>query len=293
MRFCMSSLMSTRCLVPALLLLAGIASSAANAGTLKGKYTSPLGPLDVKEAADGTVTGSITTPKNACNFPVGTKVLSGTRLDDSCVAGTFTACKVITDTCAGIIKGDTILLVAQNGGLLSGTIHLDGKGCKTPLTSDALVLKKAAAGAPKPPAPPKPAKVVPADVDALLLQAQTLINNGEAEEARKKCTEASVLDPTRSQAYGCIGVTYYQRERYDEAFEYYAKAIEADPTNPDTYYNMGCVYAITGKAEEAIQYIRLAVLNGYIDLKTLSDDADLKSLHGNPAFEKLKAGELE
>lgn len=284
--------LSARRLVPVLLVL--LASLPAAAGPLKGKFTSPLGPLELKETADGTVTGSITNAKNACNFPVGTKVLSGTRLDDSCVAGTFTACKLITDTCAGIIKGDTILLVAQNGGLLSGTIHLDGKGCKTPLTGDALVLKRsAAAGAPKPPAPPKPKKVVPADVDALLLQAQTLINNGEAEEARKKCTEAAALDPSRSQAYGCIGVTYYQRERYDEAFEYYAKAIEADPTNPDTYYNMGCVYAILGKSEEAIQYIRLAVLNGYIDLKTLADDADLKSLHGNPAFEKLKAGELE
>jgi hypothetical protein len=273
--------------------LGALLAAPAIAGPLKGKFTSPLGPLDVKESADGTVTGSITNAKNACNFPVGTKVLNGTRLDDSCVAGTFTACKIITDTCAGIIKGDAILLVAQNGGLLSGTIHLDGKGCKTPFTGESLVLKKSVAAAPKPPPPPKPVKVVAADIDALLSQAQTLINNGEAEEARKKCTEASNLDPARSQAYVCIGVTYYQRERYDEAFEYYAKAIEADPTNPDTYYNMGCVYAITGKTEEAIQYLRLAVLNGYIDLKTLIDDGDLKKLHGNPAFEKLKAGELE
>ncbi len=271
------------------LLLSLVLSAPAAAGPLSGKFQSPLGVLLLSENADGAVVGTITDANNACNFPKGTAVLAGTRLDESCVAGSLTACKLITDTCAGIIKGDTILLVTNNGSKLSGTIHLDGKGCKTPLTSDALVLKKANVAKP----PPPPPKVKAVNVDALLHEAQTLIGAGEAEEARKKCLEAVKLDPSRSQAHTCVGVTYYLRDRYDEAFEAYAKALDADPTNPDVYYNMACVYAVLGKTEEAIQYLRLTLLNGYVQVKTMSEDADLKSLHGNPDFERLKTGLLE
>ena len=85
----------------------------------------------------------------------------------------------------------------------------------------------------------------------------------------------------------------YLRERYDEAFEQYATALEADPATGDVYYNMASIYAIQGKTEEAIQYLKLSVLNGYIDIKTLSTDNDLKNLHGNPDFERLKTGALE
>jgi hypothetical protein len=269
--------------------IALLASTPAAAAPLSGKFTSPLGVLAIKEGADGTVSGSITDPKNPCGFPKGTEVLSGSRLDDSCVAGTFKACKIITDTCAGIIQGDAILLVTKGGSLLSGTVHLDAKGCATPLNGDALVLKKV--GAPPPPKPPpKPKKD---DAIRLAKEAHPLIMAGEAEEARKKCQEAVKLDPGYSQGYTCIAVSYYLRERYDEAFEYYAKALEAEPANGDVYYNMASIYAIQGKTEEAIQYLKLSVLNGYIDIKTLSTDNDFKNLHGNPDFERLKTGALE
>ena len=33
-------------------------------------------------------------------------------------------------------------------------------------------------------------------------------------------------------------------------------------------------------------------MNGYIDLKTLSSDSDLKNLTGNEVFERIKKGEL-
>lgn len=277
-----------------LAVLAALAATSTAAAPLAGRFSSPLGPLELKEEKDGVVKGTITDPKNACNFPKGTVVLDGSRLDDTCVAGSFIACKIITETCAGTIKGDTILLVTGSGSKLSGTIHLDGKGCKTPLSSDTLVMQKASARKPPPKStpPPKVKAAKAASVDAVLAAAQTLITAGEAEEARKKCQEAITLDPDASQGWTCLAVTYYLRERYEEAFENYAKALEADPTNHDVYYNMACIYAILGKSEEAIQYLRLSVLNGFVQLSTLTEDADLKSLHGHPEFEKLKAGQF-
>jgi hypothetical protein len=272
-----------------MVLLLALATSTATAAPLSGRFQSPLGIIVMKEGADGTVAGTIAETKNPCGFPKGTQVLSGTRLDDSCVAGTLKACKVITATCAGFIQGDAILLVTKGGALLSGTVHLDAQGCSTPLQGDALVLKKVGSPAPPKP-PPKPKKD---EAVALATQAQPLIMAGEAEEARKLCQEAVKLDPEFSQGYTCIGVSYYLRERYDEAFEQYSKALEANPANGDVYYNMASIYAIQGKIDEAIEYLKLSYLNGYIDRATLSTDNDLKNLHGNPAFERLRAGELD
>ncbi|MDP2345415.1 MAG: tetratricopeptide repeat protein [Deltaproteobacteria bacterium] len=274
---------------PFLVCCAFLAPTAVLAAPLSGTFSSPLGPLKVAETADGTVTGAITDAKNVCSFPKGTVVLNGARLDES-VAGSFKACRLISDTCfAGTLEGDTILLVTKGGALMSGTVHLDSKGCKTPVTGDAVTLRKAGA---KPPPPPPPV----ADrgrAEALAKEAQPLLIAGEAEEARKKCQEAVKIDPGFSQGYTCIGISFFLRERYEETFEQYKLALEADPSNRDVYYNMACIYAVQSKVEEALEYLKLAVMNGYVDLKTLNNDSDLKNLHGNPTFEKLKVGEFE
>lgn len=265
-----------------------LAASTSRAAPVAGTFSSPLGNLAIKETADGTVTGSILDPTNQCGFRKGTVVLNGFRLDES-VAGTFKGCKLITENCAGPIDGEIILLVTKGGALLSGTVHLDSKGCKTPLNGDAVVLRKAGG---KPP-PPKPPVADRSKAELLAKDAMPMIMNGEAEEARKKCQEAVKIDPGFSQGYTCIGITYFLRERYDEAFEQYKLALEADPANRDVYYNMACIYAVQNKIEDALSYLKLSVLNGYIDLKTLSTDSDLKNLHGNPQFEKLKLGQIE
>lgn len=262
---------------------------AAGAAPLSGSFSSPLGALAIKETPDGTVTGKISDAKNPCAFPKGTVVITGIRLDDS-VAGTFKGCK-IGDGCSGALEGDAILLITKSGALLSGAVHLEAPGCKTPLAGDSLALRKAGNKAAA--APPPPVAGDRARAEALAKEAQPLIMNGEAEEARKKCQEAIKIDKNFSQGYTCLGISYFLRDRYDEAFEEYKRALEADPSNRDVYYNMACIYAVQNKTEDALEYLKLAVLNGYIDLKTLNTDSDLKNLHGNPVFEKLKLGQVE
>jgi tetratricopeptide (TPR) repeat protein len=247
-----------------------------------------MGPLQLSESADGTVVGKITDPKNPCGLPKGTVVLNGARLDDS-VAGTLKTCKLITDTCAGFVDGDAILLITRGGGLLSGTAHFDVGACKTPMGGDAVTLKKLGG----PPPPPKPKVNNRARAESLVVEAAPFIKSGEAEEARKRCEESAKLDPAYSQAFYCLGVTYYLRERYEEALEQYKLALEADPANHDVYYNIGCVFAVQGKTADALEYLKLALMNAYVDTQTLSTDADLKSLHGNPIFEKLKQGQFD
>ena len=271
-----------------LLMSALLCSGLAAAAPISGSFTSPLGVLKVSESADGTITAVITDAKNVCAFPKGTTVLSGARLDES-VAGTFKACRILSPTCyASVLEGDSILLLTKGGTLMSGSVHIDGKGCKTPITADALTLRKLGS---KPP-PPKPPVHDREHAEALAREAQPLLTAGLAEEARTKCQEAVKLDPTFSQGYTCIGISYFLRDRYDETFEQYKLALEADPSNHDVYYNMASIYAVQNKIDSALEYLKISVMNGYIDLKTLSSDSDLKNLNGNEVFERIKKGEL-
>jgi hypothetical protein len=272
-----------------ILALALLAASTATAAPFSGVFASSMGKVKIVEAADGSITGTITDPKNPCGIPTGTVVLTGARLDDS-IAGTLKTCKFAGEGCAGMIEGETILLITRGGAQLSGTAHFEAGGCKTPL-GEAITMRKE--GAPRPAAPPKPKVTDLQRAETLAREAQPLLQTGNAEEARKKCQEAVKIDPAFSQGYTCVGVSYYLRDRFDEALEQYKKALEADPANRDVYYNIGCVHAVQGRITEALDYLKLALLNGYVDVQTLATDSDLKNLNGNPVFEQLKSGRLE
>lgn len=265
----------------------------AAAAPLSGTYTSPLGLLAVAEK-DGTVTAKVVDgKKNPCGFAKGTTVLEGSRLDDS-VVGTFHACK-LGEGCSGGVEGSAMLLVTRGGAALSGAVHLDAGSCQTPLGGESVVLKrgKGSAGA-KPPV--KTDKKTPPRERAEKVAAEAFTKyqqDGNAEAARASFLETTRIDPTYAEGYIGVGMTYKARERLDEALEWYKKALEANPAVGDAYYNIGCVYAVRGDTEQALRYLRIALLNGYVQLDTLQSDPDLKGLAGHPAFEKLKAGQTD
>lgn len=281
--------MTMRAIAVPVLVFSSLLSAGAVAAPLAGVFSSPLGTVSVSEK-DGTVLGKIVDgKKNPCGYPKGTVVLEGSRLDDS-IVGTLHACKIITETCAGPIDGAAMLLITRGGSVISGAVHLEAGACVTPLKGDSLVFKKA--GGKKVAVDAKTAGTVRQRAEALAGEAKKLMdeNGGNQEGARAKLQEAVQIDPSYAEGYIGVGVTYYARERYDEALEWYKKAIEANPANGDAYYNTGCIYALKGDKEQALRYLRIALLNGYVQLASLQADPDLKSFEGDPAFEKLKGG---
>lgn len=265
---------------------------AAQARPLSGTFTSPLGPLQITEAADGSVGGSVTSPKNVCGFARGTVVLTATRLGDS-LTGTFKACRLPAEGCsAEAVNADTLLLVTHGGTALLGALHWPPApaACKAAWTGDALGLRKAGVAAT---ATTKPTRGARDQAESLAREAGVFIEQGKAEEARVKCLESIKVDPTFSQGHTCLGVTFILRDRFDEAFAAYRAALEVDPSNRDVYYNIASIYAIQGNTAEALKYLKIAVLNGYLDLKTFAEDPHLKTLRGLPEFEKLKSGIVE
>jgi serine/threonine protein kinase len=63
------------------------------------------------------------------------------------------------------------------------------------------------------------------------------------------------------------------------------------PNTSNAAYNLACMYALQGRREEALSFLEQSIQYGLlvrIGLK-VSEDEDLKSLHGNPRFEALAA----
>jgi hypothetical protein len=288
----------------------GLSATSAEAA-IQGVFNSPIGAVRVSEDASGNVAAVITSATNACKFPVGKQVLSGSRFDDS-VVGTMILCG-IGDGCAGEKVADVILLAGKGEQSLSGAVH-HGDKCKTPVAGDAVVFRKPRKDAPVGTltAPPK-APVIPtikptakgklspreralllaAEADALMREAA-----GRVEAARAKFREAVAIDPTYAAGYGGIGVTYYLVDRYDDALASYKQAIEVDPSYSDAYYNMASVLALLGERDQSLHYLRMALLNGYSDLDTLTGvdhlqaDQDFRSLRADPVFVRLVKGDL-
>jgi hypothetical protein len=261
------------------------------AGPLSGTFSSPMGSVTVSES-DGNVKGVIADKKNPCNLPKGAVVLEGSRLDDS-VVGTLHSCK-LGDGCAGPVDGAAMLLITRAGAAISGAVHLDAGKCTTPLKGDSISFKKAGGSSTSTPKVDAKAKGTPRDrALAIAKDAATLKESGDAEGARAKFQEAVTTDPTYAEGYIGVGVTFYMRERYDEALDWYKKAIDANPSVADSYYNMACVYALRGDKPQALRYLRISLMNGYVQLNTFADDPDLKSLKDDATFEKYKKGQFD
>ena len=284
---------------------------AAEGGAVQGVYESPFGKMLLSEK-NGEVKGVSIDGGGPCNFPKGHELLTGSRLDDN-VTGTWNVCQ-LGKKCAAKDKGWVMLLVTKSGAVLSGAAHQElSPGCTAPISSEGISLHRVAlTSAPAKPSPKVPQRPVgkksPKNLksavsarslkknrkraEAIAAEAGLLLQGGKIEAAREKFHEAVRVAPHYSEGYVGIGVTYYARDRYDEALDFYKKGLEANPGNRDAYYNTACVYALKGERDQALRYLKIAVLNGYISLDTLSLDPDLKSLRDDPEFIALAAGGL-
>ena|SRR5437016_3970929 len=71
--------------------------------------------------------------------------------------------------------------------------------------------------------------------------AQTPDNNRNAEMAINEYKEVLAEDPKSLNSLKGIAYLYMNMKRFDDAREYYKKAIDADPNDPETYYSLGVI----------------------------------------------------
>ena len=86
----------------------------------------------------------------------------------------------------------------------------------------------------------------------LISNAETSFYNGQLQEAFSLSLSAIKLDENCADAYQCAANVCMSLSRYEDAIEYYQKAVNCDPHNGNRYFSLGYAQASVNKIAEAI-----------------------------------------
>jgi tetratricopeptide (TPR) repeat protein len=102
---------------------------------------------------------------------------------------------------------------------------------------------------------------------ALLQTADTLLDKGAAlfslgryEEAIEYFDRAIELDPNNAKAWDNKGSALYGLGRYEKAFEHYVRALQISPNYASAWGNIGITLSSLGRYEEAIPYLDRSIV---------------------------------
>jgi tetratricopeptide (TPR) repeat protein len=142
---------------------------------------------------------------------------------------------------------------------------------------------------------------------------------GRYDEAIQACQQAIALDPKYAAPWNGLGNVYALRGEWEQALEAFRRAIELEPEDgthrssiagalralgreaeaqeeiararplmeKETEYNRARFAAICGEREEALRLLEIALQKRQVSRQWARRDPDLRSLHGDPRFEKL------
>jgi tetratricopeptide (TPR) repeat protein len=142
---------------------------------------------------------------------------------------------------------------------------------------------------------------------------------GRYEEAIQACQQAIALDPKDAYPWNGLGNVYALRGEWEQALGAFRRAAELAPERggyhasvasalralgreaeaqeeiararplieKENEYNRACFAAICGEREEALRLLEIALQKRQVSRQWARRDPDLRSLHGDPRFEKL------
>lgn len=87
----------------------------------------------------------------------------------------------------------------------------------------------------------------------LISNSQVAFINGKMQEAFSLAKSAIKLDPKCADAYQCAANVCMSLSRYDDAIEYYQKAVNCEPDNGNRYFNLGYAQATVNKIADTMQ----------------------------------------
>lgn len=125
---------------------------------------------------------------------------------------------------------------------------------------------------------------------------QTL-QQAQKASAEKKWSEAVPLwerltesNPVNGAYWYNLGYACYNSGEYAKSTEAYKRQLELRWGNVyNIAYNIACNAALTGHKEPALEWLQKAFDAGFTSYTHAQEDADLKSLHGDPRFNKILA----
>lgn len=94
-------------------------------------------------------------------------------------------------------------------------------------------------------------------------------------------------EPRYSEVVEILGGLYTKTGRIADGLRMDRKLVRLHPQNSTARYNLACSLALSDRRPEALRVLRTALDLGYRDYHWMSEDPDLQSLQGVPAFEAL------
>jgi len=113
---------------------------------------------------------------------------------------------------------------------------------------------------------------------------------GDYEASARAFGRALELDADRSWLYTARGIEELKLGDATAAAADFEAAVKLNAADAQAHYNLACVYARQGRTAAALEHVEAAVsLEPEHYVRIASEDEDLASCRGEPAFERLMA----
>ena len=93
--------------------------------------------------------------------------------------------------------------------------------------------------------------------------------------------------PEDARARILLATDYANLDRTDDAIREANLAVVLRPNEATVLYNAACVFSTLGRKDESMDALRKAWNAGFKDAKWARNDPELRSLHGDPEFDRL------
>jgi tetratricopeptide (TPR) repeat protein len=95
-------------------------------------------------------------------------------------------------------------------------------------------------------------------------------------------------DPDYVEALQILGDAYTKTGEAEKGLQIDQRLARLCPDNPLVFYNLACSCSLTNRLDEAFAALKRAVKLGYADARWLSRDPDLKNLHNDSRFARIR-----
>ena len=112
-------------------------------------------------------------------------------------------------------------------------------------------------------------------------------SKGQFDEAKEFYLKALASDPGHVDALNNIGFIYLHDRDYPAARKFFEKAIRLKPAYAAPYYNMACLHAINEENRQGLIYLKKAISLDSSLADVARDDSDLEGLKSLSEFQEI------
>ena len=121
-------------------------------------------------------------------------------------------------------------------------------------------------------------KEIVSNVEALYRQAVSFFKDGNLQKAKDIYKEILEQDPGHIESLNDMGVMALHDGRYEDAVNFFKKAVRLKPNFVNPYYNLACAYSLQNEGKKGMNYLLKALEVDKRVKDWAKEDSDLQNL---------------